>query len=90
MDSTVLNFESEMLCCHLSFLSPSSLPSLPSLPLLPLQLGKQCQDLLMTVAVNCHTHSPEDLRVIDALINVRLKTKLFSNQFVACIRSVHS
>jgi len=40
----------------------------------------------MTVAVNCHTHSQEDLRVIDALINVRLKTKLFSNQFVTCIK----
>lgn len=51
-----------------------------------MQIGKQVQDLLMTVATNCHAHSPEDVRIIEVLINVRLKTKLFSNQFVACIK----
>ena len=40
----------------------------------------------MTVAVNCHTHGPEDILVIEALINIRLKTKLFSSQFVVCIK----
>ena len=51
-----------------------------------IQLGKQCQELLMTVAVNCHAHSPEDVKVIEALVNIRLKTKLFSSQFIACIK----
>ena len=50
------------------------------------QLGKQCQELLLTVCLNCHTHSPEDIKVIEALISIRLKTKLFSSQFVACIK----
>ncbi len=40
----------------------------------------------MTVAVNCHAHSPEDVKVIETLINIRLKTKLFSSQFVSCIK----
>ena len=40
----------------------------------------------MTMATNCHAHSPEDVKVIEALIGIRLKTKLFSNQFSACIK----
>ena len=40
----------------------------------------------MTVAVNSHTHSAEDIKIIESLINIRFKTKLFSNQFVACIK----
>ena len=50
------------------------------------QLGKHCQELLMGVATNCSTHQSEDLKVIESLLAVRLKTKLFSNQFVGCIR----
>ena len=50
------------------------------------QLVKLCQELLMTVAVNTHQHSSEDLKVIEALISIRLKTKLFSTQFVACMK----
>ena len=50
------------------------------------QLGKHCQELLMAVATNCSTHQSEDLKVIESLLAIRLKTKLFSNQFVGCIR----
>ena len=50
------------------------------------QLGKHCQELLMAVATNCSTHQSDDLKVIESLLAVRLKTKLFSNQFVGCIR----
>jgi hypothetical protein len=53
------------------------------------KLGKHCQELLMAVAANCTTHQTEDLQVIESLLAVRLKTKLFSNQFVTCIRYVH-
>ena len=52
------------------------------------QLGKHCQELLMAVAANCTTHQTEDMQVIESLLAVRLKTKLFSNQFVTCIRYV--
>lgn len=54
-----------------------------------LQLGKYCQELLMAVATNCTTHQADDLKVIESLLAIRLKTKLFSNQFVACIRYIH-
>ena len=50
------------------------------------QLGKHCQELLMAVATNCTSHEADDLKVIESLLAIRLKTKLFSNQFVACIR----
>ena len=40
----------------------------------------------MAVATNCSTHQSDDLKVIESLLAVRLKTKLFSNQFVGCIR----
>ena len=40
----------------------------------------------MAVATNCSTHQSEDLKVIESLLAIRLKTKLFSNQFVGCIR----
>ena len=51
-----------------------------------LQITKQCQDVLTAVAVNCHNHSPEDVQVIEGLCGVRLKTKLFSSQFVGCMK----
>ena len=55
-------------------------------PTVNTQLGKLCQELLMSVATNCTTHQSDDLKVIESLLAVRLKTKLFSNQFVGCIR----
>ena len=44
----------------------------------------------MGVATNCSTHQADNLRVIELLLSIRLKTKLFSNQFVACIRELIS
>ena len=47
---------------------------------------KLVQDLLMAVAINCHQHTPDDVRVMEILANVRLKTRLFSQNFVACMK----
>eukprot|EP00731_Ephydatia_muelleri_P029324 Em0020g968a len=54
------------------------------------KITKQCQDVLTAVAVNCHNHSPEDVQVIEGLCGVRLKTKLFSSQFVGCMKELIS
>lgn len=59
-----------------------------SLSALPLQLTKPAQDLLMSVCMNCNTHSSEDMEVISNLIKIRLKPKVLLNHYMLCIRSV--
>ena len=54
-----------------------------------LQLTRPAQDLLMSLALNCNSHSTEDVEVISNLIRMRLKTKPLANHYVACIKYVH-
>ena len=53
-----------------------------------IQLVKLVYDLLCTVAINCCQHTPEDIKVLETLLNVKLKTRLFFQQYVACIKLV--
>lgn len=53
---------------------------------LPLQLTKPAQDLLMSVCMNCNTHSSEDMEVISNLIKIRLKPKVLLNHYMLCVR----
>lgn len=57
-----------------------------SLSVLPLQLTKPAQDLLMSVCMNCNTHSSEDMEVISNLIKIRLKPKVLLNHYMLCVR----
>lgn len=52
----------------------------------PLQLTRPAQDLLMSVCMNCSTHSTEDTDVISHLIKIRLKPKVLLNHYMLCIR----
>lgn len=52
----------------------------------PLQLTRPAQDLLMSVCMNCSTHSTEDMDVISHLIKIRLKPKVLLNHYMLCIR----
>lgn len=54
-----------------------------------LQLTRPAQDLLMSLALNCNSHSTEDVEVISNLIRMRLKTKPLANHYVACIKYAH-
>ena len=54
-----------------------------------LQLTRPAQDLLMSLALNCNSHSTEDVEVISNLIRMRLKTKPLANHYVTCIKYVH-
>ena len=42
----------------------------------------------MSLALNCNSHSSEDVEVISNLIRMRLKTKPLANHYVACIKYV--
>ncbi|XP_019853906.1 PREDICTED: integrator complex subunit 1-like [Amphimedon queenslandica] len=56
------------------------------------KMVKQVQELLSTVAINSHQNTPEDVRVLETLLNVKLKTRFFSQNYVSCIKefvSVH-
>ena len=53
---------------------------------LPPQLMKLLQDLMTAVAVNCRQHSDEDMKVVETLVGLRLKTRLFSAQYISCIK----
>lgn len=57
-----------------------------SLSALSLQLTKPAQDLLMSVCMNCNTHSSEDMEVISNLIKIRLKPKVLLNHYMLCVR----
>ena len=43
----------------------------------------------MSLALNCNTHSSEDVEVISNLIRMRLKTKPLANHYLNCIKYVH-
>ena len=53
------------------------------------QLTRPAQELLMSLALNCNTHSSEDVEVISNLIRMRLKTKPLANHYLNCIKYVH-
>lgn len=40
------------------------------------------------MAINCHQHTPEDIKVLETLLNVKLKTRLFFQQYTVCIKLV--
>ena len=42
----------------------------------------------MSLALNCNTHSNEDVEVISNLVRMRLKTKPLANHYINCIKYV--
>ncbi|XP_053512969.1 integrator complex subunit 1 isoform X2 [Artibeus jamaicensis] len=52
------------------------------------KLTRPAQDLLMSVCVNCGTHSAEDVDVISHLVKIRLKPKVLLNHYMLCIREL--
>ncbi|KAM6250337.1 integrator complex subunit 1 isoform 2-T2 [Porphyrio hochstetteri] len=52
------------------------------------KLTKPAQDLLMSVCMNCNTHSTEDMEVISNLIKIRLKPKVLLNHYMLCVREL--
>ena len=42
----------------------------------------------MSLALNCNSHTSEDVEVISNLIRMRLKTKPLANHYVNCIKYV--
>jgi len=52
------------------------------------KLTRPAQELLMSVALNCNTHTSDDIEVIGNLIKVRLKTKPLSNHYINCIKEL--
>ena len=56
--------------------------------LIVLQLTRPAQELLMSLALNCNSHSSEDVEAISNLIRMRLKTKPLANHYVNCIKYV--
>lgn len=53
-----------------------------------LQLTRPAQELLMSVCMNCTTHSVEDVEVIANIVKMRLKAKPVANQYIQCIKYV--
>jgi integrator complex subunit 1 len=47
---------------------------------------RPAQELLMSVCVNCSTHTQRDVEVISHLVKIRLKTKALINLYLSCIR----
>uniref|UniRef100_A0A8C3R092 Integrator complex subunit 1 n=1 Tax=Cyanoderma ruficeps TaxID=181631 RepID=A0A8C3R092_9PASS len=52
------------------------------------KLTKPAQDLLMSVCMNCNTHTSEDMEVISNLIKIRLKPKVLLNHYMLCVREL--
>uniref|UniRef100_A0A8C6XX02 Integrator complex subunit 1 n=1 Tax=Naja naja TaxID=35670 RepID=A0A8C6XX02_NAJNA len=52
------------------------------------KLTRPAQDLLMSVCMNCNTHSSEDVEVVSNLIKIRLKPKVLLNQYMLCVREL--
>ncbi|XP_065065814.1 integrator complex subunit 1-like [Rhopilema esculentum] len=52
------------------------------------KLTRPSQELLMSVAMNCNTHTREDIEVIGNLIKMRLKTKPMANHYISCIKEL--
>jgi len=47
---------------------------------------RPAQELLMSVCVNCSSHTQRDVEVISHLVKIRLKTKALINLYLSCIR----
>ncbi|CAG2065445.1 unnamed protein product, partial [Timema podura] len=54
------------------------------------KLMRPAQELLMSVCVNCNTHTQKDVEVISHLVKIRLKTKALINLYLSCIRELIS
>ncbi|XP_026560396.1 integrator complex subunit 1 [Pseudonaja textilis] len=52
------------------------------------KLTRPAQDLLMSVCMNCNTHSSEDVEVVSNLIKIRLKPKVLLNHYMLCVREL--
>ncbi|XP_070617467.1 integrator complex subunit 1 isoform X1 [Erythrolamprus reginae] len=52
------------------------------------KLTRPAQDLLMSVCMNCGTHSSEDVEVVSNLIKIRLKPKVLLNHYMLCVREL--
>lgn len=52
------------------------------------KLMKPAQELLLSICVNCSTHSAKDIQVIAYLAKIRLKTKALINFYLTCIREL--
>jgi integrator complex subunit 1 len=50
------------------------------------KLMRPAQELLMSVCLNCSTHTQRDVEVISQLVKIRLKTKALINLYLSCIR----
>ena len=44
----------------------------------------------MSVALNCSSHSLEDVEVISNIIKMRLKTKQLAAHYITCVRFVQT
>ncbi|XP_063229314.1 integrator complex subunit 1 isoform X2 [Bacillus rossius redtenbacheri] len=54
------------------------------------KLIRSAQELLMSVCVNCNTHTHKDVEVISHLVKIRLKTKGLISLYLSCIRELMS
>ncbi|XP_062999601.1 integrator complex subunit 1 [Elgaria multicarinata webbii] len=52
------------------------------------KLNRPGQDLLMSICMNCNTHSSEDVEVVSNLIKIRVKPKVLLNHYMLCIREL--
>ncbi|XP_061455378.1 integrator complex subunit 1 isoform X1 [Rhineura floridana] len=52
------------------------------------KLTRPAQDLLMSVCMNCNSHSAEDIEVVSNLIKIRLKPKVLLNHYMLCVREL--
>ncbi|XP_021917589.1 integrator complex subunit 1 [Zootermopsis nevadensis] len=52
------------------------------------KLMRPAQELLMSVCLNCSTHTQKDIEVISHLVKIRLKTKALINLYLSCIREL--
>ncbi|KAJ9601644.1 hypothetical protein L9F63_000177 [Diploptera punctata] len=50
------------------------------------KLMRPAQELLMSICLNCSTHTQRDIEVISHLVKIRLKTKALINLYLSCIR----
>jgi integrator complex subunit 1 len=50
------------------------------------KMVKPVQELLYLVAINSYQRSPDDIKLLETFLNVKLKTRLFSQHYVACIK----
>jgi len=54
------------------------------------KLTRPAQELLMSVAMNCNSHSLDDIEVIGNLVRMRLKTKPLANQYITAMKELLS